>query len=586
MAKSGQENRSSTPLSERFDGYRAEIQKIVERGIEHPKYELKRALTVAKENLADRLDFIKLIQGVANAHIAEERFIVIGADQKERKFYNVTNVQEFDQADLSQIITKYLDPVPRLEVFNNIQADGGESYVLIVLNANQPRPIVAITEGKSEKKIHFSVGNIWIKKDTSLQPATRADIDQMYEGYIKQRVDEEAETRARRRFEHFREEFGSSLVVVPATVSVPSSDLIVGEKGRLTKFAENTISNQNSTNFKMFMEMARERLIEKWSPVETVGTDINAWNTKRAEIYQDEFVPALDSVVDVGLQIVKYDASSEWFGIVVNLLREAFEVCRGVDRQTANIVIQAGRTRTPSFARPAYDVYVAIRALATYAVMRERFRFLKEIIPHYVRLVTPDGWSQVSVPVLFWPFAGIEGFPDMRQGGRNQSFWDAHIHGAWGQFWGTEEKFLSAAAQLEFVLEFNSYLFEGVKIPEVQKLWQSLGQIQFAYLPGFWTTRLDPILPMAERFYDVLSRSDDFSSEFAIEKRATDLVFKGKPAQQRLVFLGCFLESLRAWQAKVMMEQHKLPFMFEWQGRLKGIVDRCNQAKAATQAKK
>ena len=586
MAKSGQENRSSTPLSERFDGYRAEIQKIVERGIEHPKYELKRALTVAKENLADRLDFIKLIQGVANAHIAEERFIVIGADQKERKFYNVTNVQEFDQADLSQIITKYLDPVPRLEVFNNIQADGGESYVLIVLNANQPRPIVAITEGKSEKKIHFSVGNIWIKKDTSLQPATRADIDQMYEGYIKQRVDEEAETRARRRFEHFREEFGSSLVVVPATVSVPSSDLIVGEKGRLTKFAENTISNQNSTNFKMFMEMARERLIEKWSPVETVGTDINAWNTKRAEIYQDEFVPALDSVVDVGLQIVKYDASSEWFGIVVNLLREAFEVCRGVDRQTANIVIQAGRTRTPSFARPAYDVYVAIRALATYAVMRERFRFLKEIIPHYVRLVTPDGWSQVSVPVLFWPFAGIEGFPDMRQGGRNQSFWDAHIHGAWGQFLGTEEKFLSAAAQLEFVLEFNSYLFEGVKIPEVQKLWQSLGQIQFAYLPDFWTTRLDPILPMAERFYDVLSRSDDFSSEFAIEKRATDLVFKGKPAQQRLVFLGCFLESLRAWQAKVMMEQHKLPFMFEWQGRLKGIVDRCNQAKAATQAKK
>ena len=586
MAKSGQENRSSTPLSERFDGYRAEIQKIVERGIEHPKYELKRALTVAKENLADRLDFIKLIQGVANAHIAEERCIVIGADQKERKFYNVTNVHEFDQADLSQIITKYLDPVPRLEVFNNIQADGGESYVLIVLNANQPRPIVAITEGKSEKKIHFSVGNIWIKKDTSLQPATRADIDQMYEGYIKQRVDEEAETRARRRFEHFREEFGSSLVVVPATVSVPSSDLIVGEKGRLTKFAENTISNQNLTNFKMFMEMARERLIEKWSPVETVGTDINAWNTKRAEIYQDEFVPALDSVVDVGLQIVKYDASSEWFGIVVNLLREAFEVCRGVDRQTANIVIQAGRTRTPSFARPAYDVYVAIRALATYAVMRERFRFLKEIIPHYVRLVTPDGWSQVSVPVLFWPFAGIEGFPDMRQGGRNQSFWDAHIHGAWGQFLGTEEKFLSAAAQLEFVLEFNSYLFEGVKIPEVQKLWQSLGQIQFAYLPDFWTTRLDPILPMAERFYDVLSRSDDFPSEFAIEKRATDLVFKGKPAQQRLVFLGCFLESLRAWQAKVMMEQHKLPFMFEWQGRLKGIVDRCNQAKAATQAKK
>lgn len=103
-----------------------------------------------------------------------------------------------------------------------------------------------------------------------------------------------------------------------STVSVPSSDLIVGEKGRLIKVAENTISSGNLTNFKMFMEMARERLIEKWNPLESVGTDINAWNTKRAEVYRDEFVPALDSVVDLGLQTVKYDASSEWFGIVVN----------------------------------------------------------------------------------------------------------------------------------------------------------------------------------------------------------------------------------------------------------------------------
>ncbi len=488
---------------------------------------------------------------------------------------------------MSQIIVKYLDPAPQLEVFNNIRADGGESYVLIVLGPNQPRPVVAITEGKSDKKIHFGVGNIWIKKDTSLQLATRADLDQMYEAYIKQRVDEEAETRARRRFEHFREQFGSSLVLPPAAVSVPSSDLIVGDRGRLTKFAENTISKGNSTNFTMFIEMARERLIEKWSPLKSVGTvDIEKWNSKRAEVYQDEFIPALDSVVDLGLQIVKYDASSEWFAIVVNQLGEAFEVCRGVDLQLANVVVQTGKALTPSFARPAYDVYVAIRALATYAVMRERFRFLKEVITRYVRFMTPDRWSQVSVPVLFWPFSGIAGFPDMRQGGRNQSFWDAHVHGAWGQFFGSEDKFLSAASQLEFILEFNSYIFEGVKIPEVQKLRETLGNIYFAYLPDFWTSRLDPALPIAERFYDVLSRSDDFPAEFTIEKRATDLVFKGKTAQQRLIFLGCFLAHLRSSQAQMMMEQNRFPFMFEWQGRLKEIVEKCQPAKAVKQTGK
>lgn len=115
MAESGQEDRSPITLAERFDRYRVAAQQVVERGIEHPSYELKRTITISKQNLADRLDFVKLVQGIANAHIAEERFVVIGADQKERRFYNVANVDEFDPARLSQIVAKYLDPPPRLD---------------------------------------------------------------------------------------------------------------------------------------------------------------------------------------------------------------------------------------------------------------------------------------------------------------------------------------------------------------------------------------------------------------------------------------------------------------------------------------
>ena len=55
MAESGQENRSPITLAERFDRYRVAVQQVVERGIEHPSYELKRAVTISKENLADRL---------------------------------------------------------------------------------------------------------------------------------------------------------------------------------------------------------------------------------------------------------------------------------------------------------------------------------------------------------------------------------------------------------------------------------------------------------------------------------------------------------------------------------------------------
>ena len=169
----------------------------------------------------------------------------------------------------------------------------------------------------------------------------------------------------------------------------------------------------------------------------------------------------------------------------------------------------------------------------------------------------------------------------MRQGGRNQSFWEARVHGSWGHFFGSEDNFLSAASQLEFILEFNSYIFEGVNIPQVKKLQANLGDTYFGYLPDFWTRRLDPILPMAERFYDAFNRTDDFPPEFAVEKKAMDLIFKGKTAQERLLFLGCFLAHLRSWQAKVMMEQNRFPFMFEWQGRLKAIVERCMETKAA-----
>jgi hypothetical protein len=57
-------------------------------------------------------------------------------------------------------------------------------------------------EAKTDGKIRLQVGEIWIKKGTALQLATRADFDLMY----RQRMEEEeAEERARKRFKHFTE---------------------------------------------------------------------------------------------------------------------------------------------------------------------------------------------------------------------------------------------------------------------------------------------------------------------------------------------------------------------------------------------
>ena len=46
-------------LSERIEHYRREIQYLVQQGGEQPQYEFKRAVSLSRENLDDRLDFVK-----------------------------------------------------------------------------------------------------------------------------------------------------------------------------------------------------------------------------------------------------------------------------------------------------------------------------------------------------------------------------------------------------------------------------------------------------------------------------------------------------------------------------------------------
>jgi len=59
----------------------------------------------------------------------------------------------------------------------------------------------------------------------------------------------------------------------------------------------------------------------------------------------------------------------------------------------------------------------------------------------------------------------------MRPGGRNNRSGMRTFTARGGQFFGNpEEKFLSAAAQLEFVLEFNSYLLRRKDSRGFQKL--------------------------------------------------------------------------------------------------------------------
>jgi hypothetical protein len=84
----------------------------------------------------------------------------------------------------------------------------------------------------------------------------------------------------------------------------------------------------------------------------------------------------------------------------------------------------------------------------------------------------------------------------------------------------------------------------------------------------------------------MLTRGDQIPREFAIEKQAFDLVFRGKAASERLLFLGGFLAHLRARQAEAMRQFNRFSFMFDWPGRLKDIRDAYLENKRSSETKR
>ena len=554
-------------LTERFDLYRQLVEGLVLRGIEHPSCELKRAVSIHKSDLAGRLEFVKQVQGLANSHTKVECFIVIGADQREKRFYDVGNAGDFDNAELSKILSKYMQPTPRFVSHNNMVATTGERYVLIILEAVQPRPIMMRTEGSSDK-IHFRPGDIWIKHNTDLRPATKDDLDLMYEP----RIEEEASKRARLLFEHFKQDLGAPLLS-QAVDSTPTPELLMGSRGRLGRFAAATIARKKRTRFTMLLEMARETLIQKWeSRMEQNPPFLdNESDEEKAllDFYSDEYRPVLESVVDLGVSLIKYDGDSDWLVSVSSLLVEAFITSSNFghlwprDRKRVDVL---------PFHRPAFDIYIGLRVLATYAVARQRHRFLKPIFPTLVRPLSLERHAENLQPIVFWPFDRGQGLPEPING-RNPMLWENGVQASWGDLFRSEERFLSAAAQLELLLEFDSYIPLQYNIQMVKDFANANREKDFRFVPDFWNQPLNPAIPMAEHLFELILNNPASLADITVVPQLARNLFAGMSHDQRLLFFGEFLEKLHKWQDNAMMQQRRHSFYFSWPPRLQSAVE-------------
>jgi hypothetical protein len=224
------------------------------------------------------------------------------------------------------------------------------------------------------------------------------------------------------------------------------------------------------------------------------------------------------------------------------------------------------------FGRPAYEIYLGARTLAAYAAHRKRYKFIEQIQPQYVWSLTHDQYTQQLEPFLFSPFGDNVGLPNVTRG-RNLTHWDLLIGVTWGEYFGAKEDFLSAGAQLEFILELNSYLLVVRKHPAIEKFRMDNPKKFLMYRPDFWATRLALVTPVAEWIYDCLVGPDGFPMQLALEPEVTKVIFDGMTPQQRSLLFGQFLNDLRSEQANYAYSMGNLSFHYGWSDRLKVPVD-------------
>ena len=233
---------------------------------------------------------------------------------------------------------------------------------------------------------------------------------------------------------------------------------------------------------------------------------------------------------------------------------------------------------------PALEAWIGGRALAAYAIKRNRYHYLLQLLKRYVCPVTSDYSSKARVPFAFWPFYMRIPMPE----GIISFSWQNKIQRLWKNYFGNWEAYLDAACKYEFIIEFNSYIgvgFAGKQAKEWIKQYQP--DVDFTYIPDLWRFNLDFTVPVAEKIYEAFKRGrqDIFLVHITVEKSILDSVLEGKSPEGQLDVLTGYLDHLQKWQAKQLMSINRaFPPYFQWGEKLGPLVETFRSKRDSKQA--
>jgi hypothetical protein len=346
-----------------------------------------------------------------------------------------------------------------------------------------------------------------------------------------------------------------------------------------TQKIEQLVVSQDDLQFRVLITRLRDLLVERWHSLNGFDQEAPfkdpAFETKVEGHLRNLFYPALWKLVVAGFLLIKYGLNPDWFERVANLLIEVF----GVSGKLAALPPPGARTPVgrPTRGTVGLQVLVGTRVLVTYAIRMSRYDYVPGLLKKYVNPIG-SSTARKREPFLFWPLRmNVEG------NDRIAYAWQAVVEPLWREFFGSEQSFVEAATQLEFILFLNSYL--ATKFPvAVQWIGQYRPDTDFAYWYGsdLWRYRLDAVVPLAEKIYENLALGPDapllldFSVEHTVFQKAFSPSTSTTPEQRQEIFVQ-YLKELLRWQAQAAQSPGGFPHGEPNWGPVLGPVMRGNR---------
>ena len=405
--------------------------------------------------------------------IASEKYLVIGADEASRTFVPVTNTDEFDEANLRQILDKYLDPIPQFEVFRLSTMNDEIPFVLLVIGKQRKRRILAketvdlTTDLKP--RVLIREGDLWTKGDsTGKRLAGPEDWDDVYEEFVER----ESELRTRSRTDHLMQK-----VIAQERLRVTSGPIttlpayLSDEEFKIV--AEEICVENDGNRLRILLERLRDDLIEGWhsfgayddKPIQSNLQLIPSMRAAARKYRDDRFRPAMQRLTFLGLIMVKNCGPLSFFEQVMDLVCETYgtsDQLRGLRVSTTRGVRSKHLEEHVSHTAVALESLLSTYCLGAYIARRRRFDYFRPLLNQLVYLAGRDVYLETKKqPLAMWPLHSGWGEPEQlqRRAGRiDLCALKIKTDPVFSTLFGSETSVQEALIQFEFLVEWNSFL--------------------------------------------------------------------------------------------------------------------------------